>query len=282
MKKKTIEQFNKFGKEVPYYFRRNEIPKNFIGYEKTKKLKLNIKEEDFIAVYRTKAKDKNMYLLYDVSKVIDKNQMIESITKGLLTENQIKKFHYNCKENEKYYYIDGDNSQLFYDKTKQQKDLPKITKKDHLIGWFIEPILDLLNIPLQDKKPEAIFSNCGLDRPLPIYDMSETPFKDIEVFFNAYYYYDGHHPFNQKKEGKTLLSSQEIDLLNQFHPEKIEKNIPRLIEVAIPNGTKEETVKYIFYYDVSNHPLFRVKRITDVNFNASICLNNIMKKKNKA
>jgi len=279
MRKKTIVQFNKFGKDVPMYVRKNEIPKRFVGYGKSKKLKLKFKEEDFVAVYRTKAKTKNMYLLYDLLKVIEKKQMIDSITKELLTENQLKKFQYTIKEDEKYYYVNGENSQIFYDKTKKQKNLPEVTTKDRLIGWFIEPILDLLNIPFKDKKPEAMFMDFKIGHPLPLYNMSETPYFNTEIVFNNYYSYDRHFPFNQKEEGKMLLSSEEIDLLNQIHSEKIEKNLPTLIEIVVPYGLKDETVKYTFYYDVSNHPLFRVKKIMDANFNASIHLNNIMKKK---
>jgi hypothetical protein len=137
-----------------------------------------------------------------------------SISKNLLRENQLLKLGYQRKEEEKYCF----GSTVLYDKTKGVKNLPYIKNADSLVGMFIEPIFDLLNISMENKKPESILLTQIVDMPIPLYSMKGTKYEQTKMLFTYCPKYMRMSTYNRMtKKGRHLLEEKQLDLLHSLH-----------------------------------------------------------------
>lgn len=189
-----------------------------------------------------------------------------SISMNLLRENQLVKLGYQMKEEEKYTF----GTKVLYDKTKGVGNLPYIKNKESFTGVFIEPIFDLLNISMENKKPESILLTQIVDMPIPLYCMKGTKYEETKMLFTHVPKYMSVNTYNRStKKGRHLLEEKELNLLHSLHPFEISTDIPSLIEIRIKGELNDKPAEYLCYYDVSNHPWFRVKLLMDRKFNVS-------------
>lgn len=156
------------------------------------------------------------------------------------------------------------------------KNIPLFTRKDHFKGMITKPIANILGLSLENKKPEAIVRTYATTSvSYFLYKMEEEPLKNIRLFFDSCYNCKFRTPFNQTNKGRHLLTKEEVVLLNSTYPIPYHMDYPSMIEIV--NKKLEEEIEYILHYDVSKHPLFRIKLLTNNTFNASEYLNKLRK-----